>query len=64
MYTRHLDKLINSARSFNYWVTLTQEALNELLFWKGLPRGRFEGDIWPAPEGISNRMASDANKIG
>ena len=29
-----------------------------------LPRGRFEGDISPAPEGISIRMASDATNIG
>jgi hypothetical protein len=31
---------------------------------QGLPRIRFEGDIWPLTEGISIRMASDANNIG
>ncbi len=50
--------------SLNYWVTLTEGAMNELLFWQGLPRTKFEGDIWPPTEGISNRMASDANNTG
>ena len=38
--------------------------MNELLFWQGLPSTRFEGDIWPPTEGISIRMASDANNTG
>ena len=38
--------------------------MRELLFWQGLPRGRFEGEIWPATDGISIRMASDASNIG
>jgi hypothetical protein len=45
-------------------VTLTDGALNELIFWKGLPRTRFEGDIWPPTAGISIRMASDASDFG
>jgi len=51
-------------RSLNCWVTLTKGATNELLFWQELPRVRFEGEIWPAPEEISIRMASGANNIG
>jgi hypothetical protein len=43
---------------------LTEEAVNELLFWKGLPRLKFEGSIWPPMEGISIRMASDASAFG
>jgi hypothetical protein len=38
--------------------------MSELLFWQGLPRGRFESDIWPPTEGISIWMASDASDIG
>ena len=35
--------------------------MSELLFWRGLPRVRFGGDIWFSTEGISIRMASDAS---
>jgi hypothetical protein len=45
LYIRHLYALINSARSLNCWVTLTEGAMSELLFWQGLPRVRFVGDI-------------------
>ncbi len=38
--------------------------MSELLFWQGLPRVRFEGDIWPPMAGISIRMTSDANDFG
>ena len=56
--------LINSVSSLNCWVTLTKGVVNELFVWHGLRRGRFEGDIWPAPEGLSIPMASDAIIIG
>jgi hypothetical protein len=64
LYTRHLYALINSVPSLSCWVPLTEGAMNELLFWHGLPRTIFEGDIWPPTEGISIRMESDANNIG
>ena len=64
LYTRHLYALINSVISLNCWVTLTEGAMNELLFWRGLPRDRFVGDIWPPTAGISIRMASDASDSG
>jgi hypothetical protein len=38
--------------------------MSELLFWRGLPRARFVGDIWPPTAGISIPMASDANDFG
>ena len=38
--------------------------MSELLFWQGLPRVRFIGDIWPPTAGISIRMASDASDFG
>ncbi len=64
LYTRHLYALINSVVSLNCFVTLTEGAMNELLFWQGLPRTRFEGNIWPPTEGISIRMASDTINTG
>ncbi len=53
LYTRHLYALFNSVMSLNCWVTLVEGAMNELLFSQGLPRIRFEGDIFPPTEGIS-----------
>ena len=53
LYTRHFYALINSVRSLNCWVTLTEGAMSELLFWQGTPRVRFVGDIWPPTSGIS-----------
>ncbi len=64
LYTRHLYALINSVPSLNCWVALTDGALNELIFWQGLPRTRFEGDIWPPTAGIAIRMASDTIDFG
>ena len=66
LYTRHLYALINSVVSLTYCVVLTEEATNELSFWHGLPRLKFEfeGSIWPPTTGVSVRMASDASDIG
>ena len=64
LYTRHLYALIDTVVSLNCWVVLTEEAENELLFWQGLSRLRFEGDIWPPTGGVSVRMASDASDFG
>ncbi len=36
LYTRHLYALINSVWTLNCLVVLTEGAINELLFWKGL----------------------------
>jgi hypothetical protein len=64
LYTRHLYVLINSVVSLNSWVVLTEEVVNELIFWQKLPRLRFEGAIWPPMEGVAIRMAYDASDIG
>jgi hypothetical protein len=53
--------LINSVWKLNGWVVLTEGVINELLFWKGLPKLRFVGPIWPPTRGVSIRMASDAS---
>ena len=46
LYTRHLYAVINSSVwTMNRWVLLTEGAINELLFRKGLPRLRFAGPI-------------------
>ncbi len=43
-----LYPIINNVLSVYCWVTMYDEALNELHFWKDLPRLlRFEMDIWP-----------------
>ena len=36
LYTRHLYVVINSAHSLNQWVSISEEAMSELLFWKGI----------------------------
>ena len=64
LYTRHLYASIKSVRSLNCWVTLTEGAVSELLFWRGLPMVRFVGDIWPPTAGIFIRKASGANDFG
>jgi hypothetical protein len=64
LYTMHLYALINSMVSLNCWVVLTEEAINELSFWHGLPRLEFEGSIRPPTARVSVRMASDASDIG
>jgi len=61
MYTRHVYALINSVFFLNRWVTLTEEARGELLFWQQLPRLRFDADIWPPLKGVSIWMATDAS---
>ncbi len=45
LYTRHLYDMINSVWTMNHWVVLTEGAINELFFWKGLPRLRIAGPI-------------------
>ena len=45
----------------NRWVTLSEEARGELLFWQELPRLRFESDIWPSLKGVSIRIATNAS---
>ena len=64
LYTQHLYALIDSVPSLNCWVTLTEGAMSELLFWQGLTRVIIEGDIWPPTAGLSIRMESDANDFG
>ncbi len=64
LYTRNLYHIINDAVSLNCWVSISDETLNELLFWKDLPRLRFDSDIWPTPSGISIKVAMDASDFG
>ncbi len=45
LYMRHMYALIHSVWTLNCWVVLTEGAINELLFWKELPRLRFAGQI-------------------
>jgi hypothetical protein len=64
LYTRNLYHILNNVLSLNCWVTISDEALNELYFWNDLPRLRFETDIWPSPIGLSIKVATDASDIG
>ena len=64
LYTRNLYHTINNVVSLNCWVQVSDEALNELLFWKDLPRLRFDSEIWPLASGISIKVATDASDIG
>jgi hypothetical protein len=64
LYTRNLYALINSICSLNCWLTVSEEAVGELLFWQQLPRLRFEALIWPSMKGLSVRVATDASDFG
>ncbi len=61
LYTRHLYALLNTMWSLNCWVPLSEEAVNELLFWQQLPRLIFETEIWPSQKGVSIKVATDAS---
>jgi len=64
LYTRNLYHILSNVPSLNCWVTISDEAHSELLFWSELPRLRFEVDIWPCTEGVSIKVATDANDFG
>jgi hypothetical protein len=64
LYSRHFYALINDVRTLNWWLAVSEEAASELLFWHHLPRLRFDADIWPSVEGVSIRVANDANDFG
>jgi hypothetical protein len=51
LYTRHMYALISSMWALNCLVVLTEGAINEVLFCKGLPRLRFAGPLWPPTGG-------------
>ncbi len=42
LYTRNLFRILNKELSLKCWITLCDEALNELHFWNDLPGLRFE----------------------
>jgi hypothetical protein len=64
LYTRNLYHIINNVLSLNCWVDVTMEAFNELIFWKDLPRLRFDSEIWPSTSGLSIKVATDASDVG
>ena len=64
LYTRNLYHILNNVLSLNCWITIGDEALNELHFWNNLPRLRFESNIWPSSSGLSTKVATDASDIG
>ncbi len=61
LYTRHLHALLSTVWSLNCWVSLSKEAVNELLFWQQLPRLRFEREIWPSQKSVSIKVPTDAS---
>ena len=64
LYTRNIYHILNNIPSLNCWVTIDDEAHNELLFWRDLPRLRFESDIWPCMKGLSIKVSNDASDFG
>ena len=64
LYTRNLYHILNNVPSLNCWVTISDEAHSELLFWSELPRLQFEADIWPCTDGVSIKVATDASDFG
>ena len=61
LYTRHMYALIGTVWSLNCWVPLSNEAVNELLFWQQLPLLRFETEIRPSQMGVSFNVATDVS---
>jgi hypothetical protein len=47
--------------SIKFCVSLSEETVNELLFWQQLSLLRFETEIWPSQKGVSIKVATDAN---
>jgi hypothetical protein len=64
LYTRNLYHILSNVLSLNCWITINDEALNELHFWNDLPRLRFESDMWPSSSGLFIKVATDASDIG
>ena len=64
LYTRNICHILSNAPSLNFWVIIDNEAHNELLFWKDLPRLRHESDIWFCTMAISIKVAKDASDFG
>jgi hypothetical protein len=64
LYTRNLYHILNYVLSLNCWVTISNEALNELYFWNDLPRLRFERTIGLLLFYLSIIVATDASNIG
>jgi len=64
LYTRNLYHILNNVPSLDCWVTINDEAHNELLFWRDPPRLRFESDIWPCTKGLFIKVATDASDFG
>ena len=63
-YTRELYALLHSAWSLEQWISLSEGAISELMFWEDLPRERFVAPIWPTVRGLSIRIATDASAFG
>ncbi len=42
------------------WVVFSNEAFNELVSWKDLPRLKFDFEIWPSTSGLLVMVAIDA----
>ena len=61
LYTRNFYRILNTVLSLNCWVTVCDQALNELLFWKELRR---ESDTWPSSAGYSIKVATNGIDIG
>jgi hypothetical protein len=64
LYTRNLYHILNNVSYLNYWVTIDDEAINELIFWKYLPRLGFKSDIWSCTKGLSIKVATHAYDFG
>ena len=64
LYTWSMYQILNNVPSLNCWVTIDDEAHSELLFWRDLPRLRFESDLWPCIKGLSIKIATDASDSG
>jgi len=61
LFTRNLYHILNNVPSLNCWVTINDEAHSDLLFWRDLPRLRFESDIRPCIKELFIKVATDAN---
>ncbi len=61
LYTRKIYHILNNVPSLNCWVTIDDAAYNELLFFRDLPRLRFEPNVWSCSNGLSIKVATNAS---
>ncbi len=62
LYTGFMYEVINKARGWSGWVTVSQAALEEMSFWPSTARTSFRGPILPPSRAVSIHIATYASE--